>query len=154
MNTFEANNMIRWSHAAPGAPLYLGPGSRPKWGKTSMITLPEMPPPSTEAEKILVRARLTTPSARTRKPGPALQFSRVPRKLDLAESFLDSHRMPGAARSSTVTYSIVFHAFLLSAALLVPMWFADTLDIHAHNASCAATAACPGGACRGRARSR
>jgi protein TonB len=95
-----------------------------------MITLPELPPPSTEAEKMLIRARLAAPSARKPKPTAALQLSRVPpRSLDLSKSFLDSHRMPGKTRSSTVGYSIVLHALLLAAVLLVPMWFADTLDV-------------------------
>jgi protein TonB len=94
-----------------------------------MIKLPELPPPSTEAVKIRIRANMAISSTRARKHCPALQFSQVaPRPLDFSRSFLDSHRMPGTARRSTVTCSIVLHAVLLGAALLASIWFADALD--------------------------
>jgi periplasmic protein TonB len=66
-------------------------------------------------------------------PVGALQFSRAPlRTLDLNRSLLDFHRMPSKAPSSMVGYSIVVHAILLAAALLAPMWFADTLDLRTY----------------------
>jgi len=40
--------------------------------------------------------------------------------------------MPAQAHSSTITSSIVLHGILVAAALLVPMWFADTLDLRTY----------------------
>ena len=93
-----------------------------------MIALSTLPLP-------FVRANAAPPAAdlSQRRPAFTLKFSHEkPRALDLSWSFLDFHRMPTQARSSTITGSIVLHAILVAAAILVPMWFADTLDFRTY----------------------
>jgi len=98
-----------------------------------MIALPEIPPPETKAERIRIAERLAMPSARKAGAAPALQFKHVPpHAVDLSQSFLDEHRMSTQTRGSTVMYSIMVHGLILAAALLIPMWFANTLDIQTY----------------------
>jgi len=98
-----------------------------------MIALPQIPLPTSEAERIRIAERLATPSTHKSVSAPVLRFKHVPpHALDLSQSFLDAHRMSTQARGSTVMYSILVHGVVLAAALLIPMWFANTLDIQTY----------------------
>lgn len=46
-----------------------------------------------------------------------------------SKSFLSANRMPGVSGRATVIWSIVFHTILISAVLLVPMWYTNTMDL-------------------------
>ena len=95
-----------------------------------MIALPNIPPPATEAERTRIAERLAMSSVRNSGSAPALQFKPVqPNAVDLSQSFLDAHRMSSQTRGSTVMYSALVHGLILAAVLLIPMWFANTLDI-------------------------
>jgi periplasmic protein TonB len=88
------------------------------------------------SRRLMVPKLLVPPGARigtAAEPGGTGGAFLAPlRTLDLNRSFLDFHRMPSQARGSMVGYSIVVHAILLAAALLAPMWFADTLDLRTY----------------------
>ena len=59
--------------------------------------------------------------------GPAGNFSGG--QVDLAKSLITSDRIVLRSRSSSVVYSVLLHALLLSTAILLPLWFTNALDL-------------------------
>jgi protein TonB len=46
-----------------------------------------------------------------------------------SKSFISDNRMPGLSRRATVVSSVIFHTILISAVLLVPLWYTNTMDL-------------------------
>jgi periplasmic protein TonB len=50
-------------------------------------------------------------------------------QVDLAKAFIASGRIVPRSRSSSVVYSVLLHALILSTVILLPLWFTNALDL-------------------------